>query len=92
MLTKCLCCENYKLFCLGRAKKYLWTPDVGNLLLLLIAATSKGCTHARRNHNRKNTHSTTRCVSLCGESVGPQQWFLTWGKFTTGGKFHLQTG
>jgi len=34
------------------------------LLLLVIDAT---VTHARRSHNRKNTHSTTRYVRLCGE-------------------------
>ena len=39
------------------------------LLLLVIDTTSKACTHARRSHSRKNTHSTIRYVRLCGESV-----------------------
>jgi len=35
------------------------------LLLLVIDNTSKVCTHARHNHNRKITRNKTRYVRLC---------------------------
>jgi len=51
----------------------LWWHHAGILLLLVIDTTSKACTHARQSQNRKNTHSTTRYVRLCGESAGLRQ-------------------
>ena len=45
----------------------LWSHHAGKLLLLVIDTTA--CTHARRSHNRRNIHGTTRYVRLCGKSV-----------------------
>jgi len=77
---------SFRLKFVDKFVELLWSHHVGKLLLLVIDTTSKACTHARRNHNRKNTHSTIRYVRLCGENVDLQQWFLTWGKF------HFQRG